>query len=134
MINSIIEAISISLNEEFGDGYETHMEEIHIGIHYQACTHRVKQLADSGKNIDSPYDECKQAPCTKGKILHTRLVLSCNFSRASSTTALIFLNIASGGSIIPYSSEQSILMNLGSASHCLRYISRTLFWNVMSAS
>lgn len=28
MINSIIEAISISLNEEFGDGYETHMEEI----------------------------------------------------------------------------------------------------------
>jgi len=28
MINSIIEAISISLNTEFGDGYETHMEEI----------------------------------------------------------------------------------------------------------
>lgn len=28
MINSIIEAISISLNKEFGDGYETHMEEM----------------------------------------------------------------------------------------------------------
>ena len=28
MTNSIIEAISISLNEEFGDGYEIHMEEI----------------------------------------------------------------------------------------------------------
>lgn len=28
MINSIIEAISIALNEEFGDGYEIHMEEI----------------------------------------------------------------------------------------------------------
>lgn len=28
MINSITEAISISLNEEFGDSYEIHMEEI----------------------------------------------------------------------------------------------------------
>lgn len=32
MINSIIEAISISLNEEFGDDYETHMEEIKQGL------------------------------------------------------------------------------------------------------
>lgn len=32
MINSIIEAISISINEEFGDGYETHMEEIKQGL------------------------------------------------------------------------------------------------------
>lgn len=32
MINSIIEAISISLNEEFGDGYEIHMEEIKQGL------------------------------------------------------------------------------------------------------
>ena len=32
MINSIIEAISISLNEEFRDGYETHMEEIKQGL------------------------------------------------------------------------------------------------------
>lgn len=32
MINSIIEAISISLNEEFGDVYETHMEEIKQGL------------------------------------------------------------------------------------------------------
>lgn len=32
MINSIIEAISISLNEEFGDGYETYMEEIKQGL------------------------------------------------------------------------------------------------------
>lgn len=32
MINSIIEAISISLNEEFGDGYETRMEEIKQGL------------------------------------------------------------------------------------------------------
>lgn len=32
MINSIIEAISISLNEGFGDGYETHMEEIKQGL------------------------------------------------------------------------------------------------------
>lgn len=28
MINSIIEAVSASLNEEFGDGYEIYMEEI----------------------------------------------------------------------------------------------------------
>lgn len=28
MINAIIEAVSISLNGEFGDGYEIHMEEI----------------------------------------------------------------------------------------------------------
>lgn len=28
MINSIIEAVSVSLNEEFGDDYEIHMEEI----------------------------------------------------------------------------------------------------------
>lgn len=32
MINSIIEAISVSLNEEFGDDYETHMEEIKQGL------------------------------------------------------------------------------------------------------
>lgn len=32
MINSIIEAISISLNDEFGDDYETHMEEIKQGL------------------------------------------------------------------------------------------------------
>ena len=28
MINALIEAASISLNGEFGDGYEIHMEEI----------------------------------------------------------------------------------------------------------
>ena len=32
MINSIIEAISVSLNEEFGDDYEIHMEEIRQGL------------------------------------------------------------------------------------------------------
>lgn len=32
MINSIIEAISVSLNEEFGDEYEIHMEEIKQGL------------------------------------------------------------------------------------------------------
>lgn len=32
MINSIIEAISISLNTEFGDKYEIHMEEIKQGL------------------------------------------------------------------------------------------------------
>ena len=32
MINAIIEAISIALNAEFGDGYEIHMEEIKQGL------------------------------------------------------------------------------------------------------
>ena len=32
MINSIIEAISVALNEEFGDGYKIHMEEIRQGL------------------------------------------------------------------------------------------------------
>lgn len=32
MINSIIEAISVSLNAEFGDDYEIHMEEIKQGL------------------------------------------------------------------------------------------------------
>lgn len=32
MINSIMEAISISLNEEFGDSYEIHMEAIKQGL------------------------------------------------------------------------------------------------------
>lgn len=32
MINSIIEAISIALNQEFGDGCEIHMEEIKQGL------------------------------------------------------------------------------------------------------
>lgn len=32
MINSIIEAISVSLNRKFGDGYEIHMEEIEQGL------------------------------------------------------------------------------------------------------
>lgn len=32
MINSIIEAISVALNKEFGDDYEIHMEEIKQGL------------------------------------------------------------------------------------------------------
>lgn len=32
MINAIIEAISIALNEEFGGGYEIHMEEMKQGL------------------------------------------------------------------------------------------------------
>ena len=32
MMNSIIEAISVALNEEFGDGYKIHMEEIRQGL------------------------------------------------------------------------------------------------------
>lgn len=32
MINSIIEAISVALDGEFGDGYEIHMEEIRQGL------------------------------------------------------------------------------------------------------
>ena len=32
MINSIIEAISVALNGEFGDDYEIHMEEIEQGL------------------------------------------------------------------------------------------------------
>lgn len=32
MINSIVEAISVALNEEFGDSYEIHMEEIRQGL------------------------------------------------------------------------------------------------------
>lgn len=32
MINSIIEAISVALNGEFGDSYEIHMEEIEQGL------------------------------------------------------------------------------------------------------
>lgn len=32
MINSIIEAISVALGNEFGDGYEIHMEEIEQGL------------------------------------------------------------------------------------------------------
>ena len=32
MINSIIEAISVTLNKEFGDDYEIHMEEIKQGL------------------------------------------------------------------------------------------------------
>lgn len=32
MINAIIEAISVALNDEFGDSYEIHMEEIEQGL------------------------------------------------------------------------------------------------------
>lgn len=32
MINSIIEAISVALNDEFGDDYEIHMEELEQGL------------------------------------------------------------------------------------------------------
>lgn len=32
MINAIIEAVSVALNEEFGDKYEIHMEEIRQGL------------------------------------------------------------------------------------------------------
>ena len=53
---------------------------------------------------------------------------------AESTTSLTFAKISPGGSILPSSSEQSMRMNLGSSSHCFLYMSRTLFWNSMSAS
>lgn len=32
MINAVIEAVSVALNSEFGDGYEIHMEEIWQGL------------------------------------------------------------------------------------------------------
>ena len=63
MINSIIEAISRSLNEEFGDDYETHMEEIKQGLKepcfFIACLNPTNNLF-IGKRYERTNQFCIQ--------------------------------------------------------------------------
>lgn len=63
MINSIIEAISVSLNEEFGDDYEIHMEEIKQGLKepcfFIACLNPTNNLF-MGKRYERTNQFCIQ--------------------------------------------------------------------------
>lgn len=63
MINSIIEAISVSLNEEFGDNYEIHMEEIKQGLKepcfFIACLNPTNNLF-MGKRYERTNQFCIQ--------------------------------------------------------------------------
>ena len=63
MINSIIEAISVSLNEEFGDDYENHMEEIKQGLKepcfFIACLNPTNNLF-MGKRYERTNQFCIQ--------------------------------------------------------------------------
>ena len=87
------------------------MQEIKISGHDQTCAHWVQELEYTGyEEYESGYESAESLQ-TEQDVFHDYLM-------AWSTTALIFANISSGGSIFPYSSEQSTLMNLGSISHC----------------
>lgn len=63
MINSIIEAISVSLNGEFGDDYEIHMEEIKQGLKepcfFIACLNPTNNLF-MGKRYERTSQFCIQ--------------------------------------------------------------------------
>lgn len=63
MINSIIEAISVSLNGEFGDDYEIHMEEIKQGLKepcfFIACLNPTNNLF-MGKRYERTNQFCIQ--------------------------------------------------------------------------
>lgn len=71
MINSIIEAISCSLNEEFGDNYEIHNEEIRQGLKepcfFITCLNPTNNLF-LGKRYERTNQFCIQYfPRTSGK-------------------------------------------------------------------
>lgn len=63
MINEIIEAISVSLNQEFGDDYEIHMEEIKQGLKepcfFIACLNPTNNLF-MGKRYERTNQFCIQ--------------------------------------------------------------------------
>lgn len=63
MINSIIEAISVSLNSEFGDEYEIHMEAIRQGLKepcfFIACLNPTNSLF-MGKRYECSNQFCIQ--------------------------------------------------------------------------
>ena len=89
------------------------MEEIHIFLHDKTRSYRIKELEDAGYKENESCDKTAESFQSQKEIIHII------YFKAESTTAFTFSNIAPGGSIMPYSSEQSILMNLGSSSHCL---------------
>ena len=93
---------------------EGDVEEAEVAFHHQPGSDRIKELEYSSDHEDHSYDESAQpSQPEKVNVLHF-------FSMCSSIISLIFANIASGGSISPDSSEQSILMRSGSSVACRR--------------
>ena len=99
-------------SKRFGrKGQKLQMEEVHVFGHDQAGTDRVHEFKDSTDEEDEACDEAAETLQSEENIVHTYFI-------AESTTAFTLSKIAPGGSICPFSSEQSIRMNLGSISHC----------------
>ena len=88
------------------------MKEVEIFLHYQPRSYRIHQFQYSS---DEEYYACGKT----AEPLHPLQDISHFYAFvAESTTSFTLAKIAPGGSISPYSSLQSILMNLGSSSHC----------------
>lgn len=92
---------------------EAYVEKREILVHNQPGSDRIKKLQDAGNEEDEACDEAAESFQSLEYICHNY------FLTALSMISFTFANIAPGGSISPYSSEQSILMNFGSSSHCL---------------
>ena len=89
------------------------MQEIIVFLHHKPGPYRVHELDDAGEEEHHSGNETAEALKAQKKVSHVLYLFI-----AESTADLIFAKIASGGSISPFSSEQSMRMNLGSRSHC----------------
>ena len=90
---------------------ESHMQEIQIFSHYETGTYGVHEFEDAS---DEEYETGYEA----AKTLQSKNQISHFYAIAESTTVFTLSNIAPGGSICPFSSEQSMRMKRGSSSHC----------------
>ena len=88
------------------------MEKFEIFSHYEPGSDGIHQLEQTGNIEYESYRKSAETFKSEKKIFHGVYFM------AASTTALTFSKISPGGSIWPYSSEQSMRMNLGSISHC----------------
>ena len=91
---------------------KSHVQEVKVFSHDQTCAYRVHEFEYSTDEEYKACDEAAEALQSEKKIPHFYFI-------AESTTVLILSKIALGGSICPFSSEQSMRMKRGSSSHCL---------------
>ena len=96
---------------------ERDMQEIEILGYDQSGSYGIKKLDYAGKEEYNTCDESTETLQAQYDVFHLKVLYR---FITMSTVCLTFSKIAPGGSISPYSSEQSMRMKFGSSSHCLR--------------
>ena len=102
-----------------------HVQKLEVLCHDEHGPHRIPQFKNTRNQEHNTQQARGAAPQTKISSFHFR---------NGSTVALILAKMASGGSMWPLSSAQSMRWNCASRSVSFTYRLRTLFWNSMDAS